>query len=109
MSLCVMASISPLRWEAFIPDPGGAGSEQRSSCSSPEAILPFSLCVCIGSGTLLFQVTHLRLSSGKRGRPRLETTPVKPGGSPAQEMLLGWLLEGWFLECNLGGGTASPK
>lgn len=91
MSLCVTASISPLGREAFIPDPGGAGSEQKSSCSSPDAVLPFSLRIRIGGGTLLFQVVHLMLSSGKRGRPRLETTSVKPGGSPAQEMLLGWL------------------
>lgn len=91
VSLCVRVSISPLRREAFIPDPGGAGSEQRSSCSSPEAVLPFSLSIRIGGGTLLFQVTRLMLTSGKRGRPWLETTSVKPGGSPAQEMLLGWL------------------
>lgn len=39
MSLCVTVSISPLGREAFLPDPGGAGSEQRSSCSSAEVVL----------------------------------------------------------------------
>lgn len=64
MSLCVTVSISPLGWEAFLSDPGGAGSEQRSSCLSPETVLPFSVRVRIGE-TLLFQVTYLMLSSGK--------------------------------------------
>lgn len=39
MSLCVTVSISPLGREAFLPDPGSAGSEQRSSCLSPETVL----------------------------------------------------------------------
>lgn len=70
ISLCVTVSISPLRQKAFIPDPGGAGSEQRSSCSSPEAVLPFSLSVRIRDAVIPGRAPHAQFRKEREAPAR---------------------------------------